>query len=302
MAHNWFLWSILLQASFKNETKWVIWVAFLGGGLPGTALVHLKQFSIFGMICRLKDSELHKYGLQVLTSSRSSLNSWFQQIRSLCLLYQLPHPTSLLQDPLSKGKFNKLVKSRIIDYWEHKLRMEASELTSIPFFKPEFMSLSSVHPIWTSCGSSSFESRKSVIACRMISGRYLTDKRQRHWTQNRAGYCLLPTCEPGTDGSLEHILLHCSALAVTRAKLYKLCNTVAQESNLLSTIITNILNSDNNKLKMQFILDSSILPSVIRITQFYGIQTRDRLLYLGRTWCYNIHRERMNQMGHFSFR
>ena len=159
-------------------------VAFLGGGLPGTALVHLKQFSIFGMICRLKDSELHKYGLQVLTSSRSSLNSWFQQIRSLCLLYQLPHPTSLLQDPCSKGKINKLVKTRIIDYWEQKLRMEAAELTSIPFFKPEYMFLSSVHPIWTSCGSSSFKSRKAVTACRMISGHYLTDKLQRHWTQN----------------------------------------------------------------------------------------------------------------------
>ena len=116
------------------------------------------------------------------------------------------------------------------------------------------------------------------------------------------GYCLLPACEQGTDGSLEHILLHCTALAVTRAKLYILCNTVAQESHLLSTVITSILNSDNNELKMQFILDSSVLSSVIRITQLYGVQTRDRLLYLGRTWCYNIHRERMKQMGHFSFR
>ena len=55
-------------------------------------------------------------------------------------------------------------------------------------------------------------------------------------------------------------------------------------------------------LKMQFILDSSVLSSVIRITQLYGVQTRDRLLYLGHTWCYNIHRERMNQLGQFRFR
>ena len=277
-------------------------LAFLGGALPGTALLHLKQLSIFGMISRLKGSELHRFGLQVLTSARPSLNSWFQKIRGLCLLYQLPHPTELLQEISSKGRFDRLVKSRVVDHWERKLRMEAEELTSIPYFKPKFMSLTSPHPIWTSCGSSSFESHKAVTACRMLSGRYLTDKLQRHWTQNRNGYCLLPQCLPKSDGSLEHLLLHCQALSTTRTKLYQLCTTLAQESSLLSTILNSILLSDNNELILQLVLDCSVLPIVIRTTQIYGTQTRDRLLYLGRTWCYNIHRERMYQLGHFQFR
>ena len=139
--------------------------------------------------------------------------------------------------------------------------------------------------------------------CRMISGKYLTDKHQRHWTQNRDGLCLLPACTPpSSEGSLEHILLHCTALAQTRARLYKLSHTVAQESAFLFEIITSILESDNDNLITQFILDSSVIPTVIRTTQAFGNHTRDRLLYLGRTWCYNIHRERMNQLGHFSFR
>ena len=164
------------------------------------------------------------------------------------------------------------------------------------------MSLSSPHPILTSCGSNPFEAHKAVSACRMLSGKYLTDRLQRHWTQNREGYCLLPKCFPESDGSLEHILLHCPALSKTRASLYKLCHSVAQESEMLCETITSILDSDNNDLIMQFILDSSVIPTVIRITQLYGDHTRDRLLYLGRTWCYNIHRERMNQLGHFQFR
>ena len=88
-------------------------VAFLGGALPGTALLHLKQLTIFGMITRLKGSELHKFGVQVLTSARPSLNSWFQQIRGLCLLYKLPHPILLLQEVRTKGRFDKLVKSKV---------------------------------------------------------------------------------------------------------------------------------------------------------------------------------------------
>ena len=277
-------------------------VAFLGGALPGIALLHLKQLTIFGMITRLKGSELHKFAIQVLTSARPSLNSWFQHVRGLCMLYQLPHPLSLLEEIRSKGKFEKLVKSRVLNYWECKLRLEASKLTSVPYFKPEFMSLTTPHPIWTSCGSNPFESHKAVTACRMLSGRYLTDKLQRHWTQNQNGYCRLPLCPPNSDGSLEHLLLHCPALLTTRTKLYELCSTIARETPLLSSVINSILLSDNNELILQLVLDSSVLPIVIRITQLYGTHTRDRLLYLGRTWCYNIHRERMNQLGLFEFR
>ena len=253
------------------------------------------------MITRFRGSHLYNYGIHVLTSSRPSLNSWFQQIRSLCLLYQLPHPITLLHESISKEKFDKLVKSKITDYWEHKLRCDAADLSSTPYFKPEFMSLTKPHPIWTSCGSNPYESHKAVIACRMISGKYLTDKLQKHWTQNKSGFCLLPTCIPGSVGSLEHLLLHCKALSLTRGKLLKLCDKVAQESVHLYSIITNILQSDNEQLHMQLILDSSVLPAVVQTTQLLGTSVRDRLLYIGRSWCYNIHRERMRQLGLFQF-
>ena len=73
-------------------------VAFLGGTLPGTAMLHLRQFSILGMISRMEGSVLHTHGIHVLTTARPSAHSWFQQIRDLCLLYQLPHPLTLLQN------------------------------------------------------------------------------------------------------------------------------------------------------------------------------------------------------------
>ena len=34
-------------------------IFFLAGSLPGTALLHLRQLSIFGMICRLPENILH---------------------------------------------------------------------------------------------------------------------------------------------------------------------------------------------------------------------------------------------------
>ena len=142
------------------------------------------------------------------------------------------------------------------------------------------MSLTKPHPIWTSCGQNTFEVQKAVTASRMLSGRYLTDLLQSHWTQNKAGTCLLPTCSP----------------------VYRLSYKVSLESDHLYYIITFILQSENRQLLMQLIIDCTVIPEVIQITQVFGTKTRDRLLYLGRTWCYNIHRERMNQLGLINFR
>ena len=198
-------------------------------------------------------------------------------------------------------KFNHLVKSSIVDHWEVKLRLQAASLTSAPYFQPQFMSLTRPHPMWSSCGSNPFESHKAVTSARMLSGRYLTDKLQRHWSKNKAGFCLLPTCAPQSDGSLEHILLHCPALSPTREKLINLCYKVSLESEELSRIINLILNSEQLTI-MQFIIDCSIMPEVIKSTQIFGTHIRDRLLYIGRTWCYTIHREHMNQLGLLEFR
>ena len=127
-------------------------VAFLGGVLPGKAMIHQRQLSIFGMIIRSPGSILHNHATRILMSARPSAGSWFQQIHGLCLLYQLPHPLILLKESPTASTFNRLVKSKIVDYWEVRLRADASPMTSIPYFKPAFMSLTSPHPIWSSCG------------------------------------------------------------------------------------------------------------------------------------------------------
>ena len=56
----------------------------------------------------------------------------------ICLLYQLPNPLIILDQPLPKQKFNSLVKARVTGHWEAKLRSKAAVLTSALNFKPKF--------------------------------------------------------------------------------------------------------------------------------------------------------------------
>ena len=130
----------------QNTPRCVVY--FLSGCLPGAALLHLRQLSIFGMISRLPGSILHQHSLNVFSSKTISPKSWFHQIRRWCMLYGLPHPLDFLKSPPTKATFKTFVKKRVIDYWESLLRAEATLLPSLSSFRPAFMSLTTPHPIY----------------------------------------------------------------------------------------------------------------------------------------------------------
>ena len=143
-------------------------VFFLGGHLPATAHIHLRQLTLFGMVCLLRDSVLHKISEYLLATSKFNTGSWIMRVRELCILYGLPSPLSLLCSPLPKPKFKSLIKSRVIDYWEIKLRSEACLLPSLQYFQPQYMSLVRPHPLWSSCTSNPFEVNKAIIQARIL--------------------------------------------------------------------------------------------------------------------------------------
>ena len=122
----------------------VVW--FLAGCLPAQAVLHLRQFTIFGMLCRLHEANnvLASHARHVLATARPSAKSWFSQIQDLCLQYSLPHPITFLGSPPTKHSFKNLVKSHIINYCESKLRDEGAPvlLPSLTYFSPTSMSLS----------------------------------------------------------------------------------------------------------------------------------------------------------------
>ena len=242
---------------------------FLGGQLPGKAMYHLRLLSVFGMISRLQGSIVHNIATYQLSSAKPSSGSWFLQVRDLFVKYTLPSPLTLLDCPMTKLSYKKLVKSKVIDFWETHLREEAANLRENPlrYFKAEYMSLTKPHPIWLTCGSNPFEVHKAVTQARMLSGRYVTDQLSRHWTKNSSGLCSLTGCTGQDLGSLEHILLFCPALSDARLRVIELCRKVASESEELEAILNHFLENQTTDVIMQFLLDCSTLPAVVLSNQ-----------------------------------
>ena len=271
-------------------------VLFLAGSLPGAAILHSRQLTLFSMICRLPGDPLHAHAHYVLTCSLRSAKSWFQQVRDICLQYSLPHPLELLQHPLSKHRFKTLVKKQLSVYWENHLRLETIGLSSLIFFNTSLLSLQQPSLLWLTAGSNSFECSKSLVVAKMISGRYRSDYLCRHWTpSNRRGFCLADTCQ-AVEGDVTHMLIICPALQPTRDRLVKFWRDRALPYNELAKIISEILSSPP-QAQTQFILDPCLVPAILALCNQHGKELFDHVYYLTRTYAYYMHRAKMISLG-----
>ena len=206
--------------NFKSVVHFLL-ILLMAGCLPGEAILHLKQLTLFSMICYLPNDPLNVHGRAVLLSAPTTSKSWFLQILNLCLQYSLDHPHQTLSCPPSKAELKKKIKKSVISYWENKLRQEATSLPSLNIFQPYNCDLQHPHPLWTTAGSNSFECHKSTLVAKMISGRFPSDYLSRHWTNNKSGYCQLPSCHE-KKGDLEHLLITCQGLATIRSRMWEM--------------------------------------------------------------------------------
>ena len=267
-------------------------VLFLAGSLPGEALLHLRQLSLFTMICHLPEDPLHSHARFALTVLGASANSWFGQIKKLCMQYELPHPMVLLEDPPSKPVLKKRIKLKVLEYWHKLLAEECTSLDSLLYFDPYRSSLVHPQPLWTASAGNSYECSKSMIQARMVSGRYRTEMMCRFWSSNRMGYCLAETCHE-VPGTLEHLLVQCPALEGVRSRLLTLFSTKTIGLPALHHLVMKKVLSSPATHQVKFMLDASADIEVLHLVQLHGQQVLDLVLYLTRTWAYCIHREKM---------
>ena len=267
----------------------------MAGCLPGEAILHLKQLTLFMMICHLPGDVLHLHGKLVLETGQPPQKSWFNHILKLCEKYCLPHPHLQLEEPPPKSIFKKNVKLAVVQYWEDTLRKEALDLESVRHFDVYAYGLSHPHWIWVSAGNNSFEVRKGCVLARMISGRYRTDYFARHWSSNKQGLCLIPGCVDKI-GDLRHLLIECSALAGTREKIIELILKKASMLLPLHVFFQSLFQS-NTELQYQFILEPFSFSHVQFLCNLYGNNIFYSICYFVRTYAFLIHTARQKQMN-----
>jgi hypothetical protein len=193
-----------------------------------------------------------------------------------------------------------MMKMKTLDFWQQELREEAKSKKSLSkFFKPDHMSLLKPHPLWTTSQNNPFEINKSLVVAKLLSGRYRSDWLCRHWSKmNSSGHCAL--C-PGKElpGTVEHMLVACHALSDKRDDLLLYWNQQNEENHHLQHLTSTMLGSKVDEL-VQFLLDPSVVPMVILGCQ-QQLYTLADVFNLTRTFCYGLHRRRLQLTGRFNF-
>ena len=147
-----------------------------------------------------------------------------------------------------------------------------------------------------------YEVAKARIHLQFLSSQYKCAQLTRHWSSaNPNDLCTSPPCQQNNVvESVEHILLSCPSYNATRQNMV---NLILKLPNPVShrIAVVHLLSRNTCKI-MQMLLDCSKIPEVISGAQIYGEKVYQDLFYIGRTWCFAIHRERMKRLQLWNFR
>ena len=281
-----------LQKLHKNTPKPVVYM--LAGSLPLEALLHCRQLSLFFMISRLKNDVLHKHAKFILTSANPSCKSWFFEISKVCRLYKLPHPLSLLDRDLKKEDFKRLVKQKVKKHWQDHYTREivTGNFKSLTYFHPSSFSIGRPSMLWVYSKHHPFESAKAIVVAKMLSGRYRTDWFKRHWSDNKDGYCLAPTCKM-IPGDLAHMFVSCPSIQSVKKNMKQIwlqktssCPPLALFLDRMWTVLPETF--------LQFILDPSRFYEVAKLCEVFGPVVFSQIMYLTRSYAFYIDRFNRN--------
>ena len=89
-----------------------------------------------------------------------------------CQKKSLPDPETYMENPWTAQGWRKLCSQTITQYWEEKLRLEASTKPTLWRCDISELSLSKVHRIWEYAGLNSVEVTKATINMWFLLGVY----------------------------------------------------------------------------------------------------------------------------------
>ena len=133
----------------------------------------------------------------------------------------------------------------------------------------------------------------STVQAIMLSGRYRTEQLCSRWS-GRSSICKL--CKQNDPETLHHILAVCDSLVPTRIQLSGFTSRLLVQCPEVAPIVQKYCDP-SDKLFIQFLLDCSVLPEVIQLSQTCGAEILIPLFRLTRTWCYILHKTRLKLLN-----
>ena len=256
-------------------------IYLLTGHLPIEGQIDKKVLIFFGNITRQSQENLEKQTVyrQAFVKSVGS-NSWVVRIRHLLSKYRLPSIFQLLDQPLSKGEWKKLVDNSVNTYWKESIEKEILLYPSLKLITKSYNPGKTHHIVNLALGSIR-ETDRIIVKLRIATGCYILSNNSAYSRKIVSS----PLCQlcTGREETLEHFLIDCPALSVARDDILESWLASYRDICDRYSLVYNATN----------IIDVIVDPAILH-TKNTGID-HTQLLELeqqSRRLCYKLHVER----------
>lgn len=194
-----------IQGLPKNTATEAIYIML--GTLPIEAEIHIRALTLFGAVCRSRNTTLVDLANRQL--GLGGKHSWFTYIQKLCCQYQI-NIEGATNAPWRKNHWKEYVTDTVKHFWMKELMLNKSGKSSLQYLEIDLRQPFKPHAIWRSCTGNPRHVTAAMIRAKMITNTYLTQERKTKLGRiGESAMCILCGEENET---LQHLLISCSSL------------------------------------------------------------------------------------------
>ena len=264
-------------------------IYILSGLLPIEAEIHIKVLTFFGNITRSEHTSIEwRLAERQLQVKSYDSNSWFMDIRKICIKYDITDPYTYLENPLPKSQWKSLITKHVHQYWKNAIEENMLLYTSLKYLDSNY-NIGRIHPLLKSQSANIQDIRRIPTRLKIVTGTYILQT-------NRAVYSthlISATCNlcRNADETLQHFVLCCEALQDIREPLIKRIIDVGSE------VLAKIKASQPIDI-LKLIINPFIYVNKYDRTHKKSLDTIGEVLEpLCRQLLYKIHNKRYELLG-----
>ena len=272
------------QQNILKQLQWLpdrcanVAVYLLLGIEPIELQMDKKVLTLFGQISRDRNSLEYQIAQRQIAIHDINSPSWFSLVRRTLMKYELPSALQLLEDPIPKNQWKKLLDTKMNEKWHNLQREEKVSKSSLKYLSTKFCQIGSAHLLWKSVGSNPLDVQKASVKARILTGSYTLQANRSKFNQHDVNP-LCPLCKKDIEDR-KHFILKCESTDIPRQKYLPKIQTIIRDFDLL-------IRSEDSEQLLQFIIDASdFVPNYSGKNQ----QVLDIIEKLTRDLIYDIHR------------
>ncbi|CAG2206286.1 unnamed protein product [Mytilus edulis] len=216
--------------------------------IPIEGEIHKKILKTFGNIIRNDKSVEREIAFRQLAMKDEKSGSWFTKLHNLTVIYGLPSPYDIIENPPSKISWNRLVNNCINNHFLQNLKKEAKEKSSLKYINFNDSNIGTVHNIWKSSGTDPYSINMAAIKVKIATGIMILQYQRSRFSKNCiSAICPLCNIEPE---DMTHFILKCEKLSSIRNRFMQELKSLLVDCNKPPLLIQELFDDKENLLHL----------------------------------------------------